>query len=122
MKSFAPYLVLTALVCALPAQAQRSIVLQARTAGELADLCAANPKDPQGDAKINFCHGMAQGAITVEARHDEGKKLFCFPSPPPTRTTTMSEFVSWVRANSERRSVLAIEGFFRFLGERYPCK
>ena len=54
--------------------------LQARTTGELAELCAANPKDPQADAKINFCHGFAQGAISVEIRHSEGKKAFCFPT------------------------------------------
>ena len=93
MKFLAAIVALTALLLALPAQAQRSASLQARTAGDLADLCAANPKDPLGDAKINFCHGFAQGAITVELRHTEGKKPFCFPSPPPTRTATMSEFV-----------------------------
>jgi hypothetical protein len=114
--------VLSALLLALPAQAQRSAVLQARTTGDLAELCAANPKDPQGDAKINFCHGFAQGAIQVEIRRTEGKKAFCFPNPPPTRTATMSEFVNWVRALPDHKTPPAIEGLFQFLGERYPCK
>ena len=83
MKSLAPIVALTAILLALPAQAQRSVSLQARTAGDLADLCAANPKEPLGDAKINFCHGFAQGAITVEQRHTEGKKPFCFPTRRP---------------------------------------
>jgi Rap1a immunity proteins len=122
MKSLVPIVTATAMLLALPAQAQRSVVLQARTAGELAELCAANPKDPQGDAKINFCHGFAQGAILVEQRRTEGKKLFCFPSPAPTRTATMGEFGTWVRASSEHRTQPAIEGLFQFLGERYPCK
>jgi hypothetical protein len=122
MKSLAPAVTLTAVLLALPALAQRGVVLQARTAGDLAELCAANPKDPQGDAKINFCHGFAQGAILVEQRRAEGKKLFCFPSPAPTRTATMNEFVSWVRALPEHRTPPAIEGLFQFLGERYPCK
>ena len=111
------------MLLALPAYAQRSVTLQARTTGDLAELCAANPKDPQGDAKINFCHGFAQGAITNEGRHNtDGKKPFCFPTPPPTRTATMNEFVSWVRANPEHKTVSSIDGLFRFLGERFPCK
>ena len=104
------------------AQAQRGVNLQARTAGDLAALCGTNPKDPLGDAKINFCHGFAQGAITVELGHAEGKKPFCFPSPPPSRSATMSEFVNWVRGMPEHASMPAAEGLFRFLGERYPCK
>jgi hypothetical protein len=122
MKSLAPALTVTAMLFALPALAQRVVVLQARTAGELAELCAANPKAPEGDAKINFCHGFAQGAILVEQRHTEGKKLFCFPSPAPTRTATMGEFVNWVRALPEHRTPSAIDGLFQFLADRYPCK
>jgi hypothetical protein len=122
MKFLIPIAALTVIVFTLPAQAQRNAILQARTAGELAELCAASPKDPLGDAKINFCHGFAQGAIQVEIRHSEGKKAFCFPSPAPTRTATMSEFVSWVRALPEHRTPPAVDGLFQFLGERFPCK
>ena len=122
MKSLAGIVALTALLFALPAQAQRSTILQARTAGELAELCAANPKDPLGDAKINYCHGFAQGAIQVELRRTEGKKAFCFPNPTPTRTATMTEFVNWVRALPDHKTPPAVEGLFQFLGERYPCK
>jgi hypothetical protein len=122
MKLLAPFAALTAILIALPVQAQRSVNIQARTAGELADLCAANPKDSQGDAKINFCHGFAQGAITVELRHPQGKKPFCFPSPTPNRTATMGEFVGWVRSMPDHRSVPAADGLFQFLGERFPCK
>jgi len=122
MKLPAPIVALTAILFALPAQAQRSLNIQARTAGELADLCAANPKESQGDAKINFCHGFAQGVITVELRQPEGKKPFCFPNPPPNRTATMGEFVGWVRSMPDHRSVPAVDGLFRFLGERFPCK
>jgi hypothetical protein len=119
MKSVPPLAALAVIAAALPAHAQRALNIQARTAGEFADLCAANPKEPQGDAKINFCHGLAQGAITVELRHSEGKRPFC---PPPSRTETMGEFVKWVRAMPDRKSTPAVEGFFQFLGERYPCK
>jgi hypothetical protein len=122
MKPLALAIALTVLSSGLPAAAQRGPVLQARTAGDLAELCAANPREPGGDAKINFCHGFAQGAITVELRHAEGKKPFCFPTPPPTRTATMNEFVSWVRALPDHRTPPAVDGLLQFLGERYPCK
>ncbi len=59
----APVVALAAVLFALPAQAQRTLDIRARTAGDLADLCGANPRDPQGDAKINYCHGFAQGAV-----------------------------------------------------------
>jgi hypothetical protein len=120
--SLAAAAALTAALLALPAQAQKSVNLQARTAGDLAELCAANPKEALGDAKINFCHGYAQGAITTVLRSQDANKPFCFPSSPPSRSQTMNEFVGWVRANSERRSAPAVDALFRFLGERFPCK
>ena len=113
--------VLTA-VLATSAQAQRGVTLEARTAGDLADLCSANPKDDRGDAKINYCHGYAQGVIISALRNNEGKKPFCFPSPAPTRTATMNEFVAWVKAMPDHRSPSAVDGLLRFLGERFPCK
>jgi hypothetical protein len=122
MKFVVPLVLLTVALAAPAAQAQRGINIQARTAGELAELCAANPKDAQGDAKINFCQGYAQGALSTELRHTEGKKLFCFPTPAPTRAATMAQFVDWVRALPDHKSLPAVEGFFHFLGERFPCK
>jgi hypothetical protein len=122
MKHLGSAVALTFSLLAVPAAAQKGAVLQARTAGELAELCAANPKEALGDAKINFCHGFAQGAISVELRHGEGKKPFCFPSPPPTRTVTMKEFVGWVRSMPDHRTPPAVDGLFQFLAERYPCK
>ncbi len=113
---------LAAVLLSPAAQAATAVSLQARTAGELADLCGANPKDPLGDAKINFCHGFAQGAITVELKRAGDKKPFCFPTPTPTRTQTMGEFVAWVRANPDRKSMPAVDGLANFLGERFPCK
>jgi hypothetical protein len=103
-------------------QAATPVNLRSRTAGELAALCGANPREAGSDAKINYCHGYAQGAITVELGHAGEKKPFCFPNPAPTRAETLKEFVAWVRADSSRRDLGASEGLFRFLGERYPCK
>lgn len=122
MKPLAPIVALTAMLFALPAQAQRAVDIRVRTAGDLADLCGANPKDPQGDAKINYCHGFAQGAVDVALRNAGDKKPFCFPSPAPTRTATLAQFVDWVRALPEHRTQGAVDGLLHFLGERFPCK
>ncbi len=103
------------------AHAARGTNIHARTAGELAELCAANPAQGIGDARVNYCHGFAQGAVDVML-HDAGeKKPFCFPSPMPTRTETLGQFVRWVRADSSRASLAAAGGLFQFLTDRYPC-
>ncbi len=104
------------------AWAAEPISIRTNTAGELADACATNPREPGADAKINFCHGFAQGAITVLLRNAGSTKPFCFPNPAPTRGTTMGEFVNWVRAVPDRRGMPSSDGLFKFLGERYPCK
>jgi hypothetical protein len=113
-----------ALIAASPlaAQAAQPISLHARTAGDLAELCGANPREAAADAKINYCDGFAQGAIDVELMRAGEKKPFCFPSPAPTRRATMGEFVNWVRALPAHRSLGAVKGLFDFLGERFPCK
>lgn len=104
---------------ALPvsAYAQRSIDLHVRNAGELAELCAASPREPAGEAKINYCHGFAQGVVDVELMHG---KPFCIP-PGTSRQATLAEFSRWVRAQRERRSGNAVTGLKQFLAERYPC-
>jgi hypothetical protein len=109
-------------VAASHAWGAQSITIRANTAGELAELCGASPREPGADAKINFCHGFAQGAIDVARQSLGDKKLFCFPSNPPSRTATMAEFVSWVRALPEHRTLSSTDGLFKFLGERFPCK
>ena len=62
MKVVAIAAALTAVLLALPAQAQKSVNLQARTAGDLAELCGANPKEALGDAI--FMLGSRSGMLT----------------------------------------------------------
>jgi hypothetical protein len=104
------------------AQAAKPLPIHTNTAGELADVCGTTPHSPGADEKINFCHGFAQGAINVELSHAGDKKPFCFPKPAPSREETMNQFVNWVHAMPDRRSIPSTEGLFRFLGERFPCK
>jgi hypothetical protein len=96
----------------------------AKTTGDLVDLCAADPKEPMGTAALNFCHGFAQGAVAVEmevAMASKRDKLFCFPTPTPSRSATLAEFVTWARANPAHLNEGAADGLFGFLRERFPC-
>jgi hypothetical protein len=102
-------------------EAQRAINLRVRTASDLAQLCAANPRDPRGDAAINFCHGFAQGTVDVLLGISRANKPFCFPNPPPTRTATLAQFVEWVRAAPAHASLPAARALAQFLHERFPC-
>jgi hypothetical protein len=123
MKRFlAPALLLAALSGSAAWAAPQPLALRVRTAGDLAELCGANPREPAADAKINYCHGFAQGAVDVELRRAGEKKPFCFPSPAPSRTATLTEFVNWARALPDHRNMNALDGLFSFLAERFPCK
>ena len=97
----------------------RAAVLSASTAGQLAGLCAADPKKPGGDAALNYCHGFAQAMVAAIRNYD--KRAFCFPSPAPTRAESLGQFVKWVRATPDRAKLTAATGFYRFLREQYPC-
>ena len=113
------------LAAASPAPAASpGTAIQVRTAGDLADLCAAPRTEPAGPEKQNFCHGYADGAVVMELKREAavGKKRICFPNPFPTREATMSEFVKWTRAIPKNQALPATDGLFTFLSERFPCK
>jgi hypothetical protein len=96
----------------------------ARTTEDLVGLCSANPNDAMGTAALNFCHGFAQGAVSVEMEREAAArqaKMFCFPNPTPARSTTLGEFVRWAKANPARMSDRPADGLFAFLSERFPC-
>lgn len=100
--------------------AARAVDLHARTAGQLVELCAANPNQELGDARLNYCHGFAQGAVDVML-HDAGdKKPFCLPASTK-RSETLGQFVRWVHADPARERMAAAGGLFRFLTAQYPC-
>ena len=117
-------ILLSCAAVALPllAYAAQPVSLHVRTAGDLAELCGANPKEPAADAKINYCHGFAQGVVDEELKHAGDKKPFCFPKPTPSRSATLNEFVNWARSLPANRNEGAIEGLMHFLAQRYPCK
>ena len=112
---------LSASVFSAPLRAAQPITLQARTAGDLAALCAADPTAAASDAKINFCIGFAQGAVDTRMHLATDKKPFC-PTPGTKRVDTMKEFVTWVRATPANRDLPVLDGLFKFFESRFPCK
>ncbi len=103
------------------ARAQPAVSLHARTAGDLAAMCSASPRESTGPAQLNYCSGFAQGAVDVELSHAGATKPFCI-TPGTKREVTLREFAGWVRATPSRGSDTATAGLFRYLAEKYPCK
>ena len=103
------------------ASAQPAVSLHVRTAGDLAAMCSASPRESTGPAQLNYCSGFAQGAVDVEFSHAGATKPFCIP-PGTKREVTLREFAGWVRALPSRGSDTATAGLFRYLAEKYPCK
>lgn len=105
------------------ATAQSENVIRVHTAGDLADLCSTKRTDPTGPERINFCHGYTEAGFEMELRRERSlkKNRICLPTPAPTRTATLNEFVGWVRSMPAHASQPALDGFFEFMSQRYPC-
>ena len=94
------------------------------TASDLLHLCSVTPSDPHYVAALHFCHGFATGAYhyyKVEALATPGHKFLCEPSPPPSRTSVIKDFVRWMNSNPQYQEGEAVDAIFRYLGETYPC-
>lgn len=107
---------------ALAQQGGPQTVLHARTANELAELCASRPTDAPSTARLNFCLGYAQATLDTETRQPGGKRSYCISQPSPSRQATMGEFATWVRANPSNANANSQEALLRFMAQRFPCK
>src|SRR5689334_14781131 len=110
VKSRIIILAVSSMVPCAVAHAAKTLTINTNTAGDLADVCGVKPGDPGSGTKRTFCQGFAQGAISVEMRHTGRDKPFCFPRPAPSRAETMKQFVDWVGAMPERRSLSSTDG------------
>jgi hypothetical protein len=90
-----------------------------RTVGDLANVCTGGPGGAEKVAAINFCHGYAQGVLSLMRDHEA--KSICLPDHPPSRTQTLAEFVTWSKAKEERAGSPAARGLETFFKERFPC-
>ena len=95
------------------------------TTGDLIDLCTVAPNDPLHEEAVHFCIGYLLGAYhyhVVANSGPKGNRLVCPPDPPPPRVKVVSMFVNWVKKHPEYLDEEAVETWFRFLIETYPCK
>ena len=95
-----------------------------RNTGELVALCSASRSDPLYTAAVNFCQGFAVGVfrvLQVENAADPAHRLFCLPSPAPSRDRSIAAFVRWAEGSSARAGLAAHDGIAMFLERRFPC-
>jgi hypothetical protein len=115
--------ILMALVFTGSAVAADSSNFQLRDAADLVRVCSVGPDDPAHANAVGFCHGILVGAFRYyESSVTGANRFICAPTPTPTRTKVMNDFVAWAGTHSGNMKAPAIDTLFRYLAEAYPCK
>ncbi|MBL7178284.1 MAG: hypothetical protein ISS66_20870 [Desulfobacteraceae bacterium] len=95
------------------------------TTGDLIALCTVPQADPLHKEAVSFCIGFLVGAYhyhVAEHAGPKGRRLVCPPDPLPSRTEVVKQFIDWTNKHPEYMGEEAVETWFRFLIEKYPCK
>jgi hypothetical protein len=98
---------------------------EVKTTQSIMNLCTASVDDPRQKEAIHFCHGYLVGAYDYYAAMNagpEGKRLVCFPDPPPSRNEAIAMLLEWIKAHPQYMDEKPVETEFRFLIEKWPCK
>ncbi len=93
--------------------------------GDLLILCTAPVSDPLHKEAVNFCFGFLVGSYhyhVAENTGPDGSPMVCPPDPKPARAQVAKMFIDWLKAHPEYNKEPAVETWFRFLTETYPCK
>ena len=96
-----------------------------RSTQDLVDLCSAPESDPLYQAAIGFCLGFAVGAVDTHLAENagpKGKRLICLPATGLTRKQGVQMFVTWAKQNPQHMKEPPVDGLYRFLVGRWPCK
>ena len=118
------FLVATVLVPALVG-AVTEADFEAKTTQNLLNLCTTPPNDPRYREAIHFCYGYLVGAYhyhLAETDGEGGKRLVCFPTPPPSRNEAIRLFIAWAQAHPQYLNEQPVDTEFRFLTEKWPCQ
>ena len=94
------------------------------TTGDLIQLCTTPKGDPLHGEAVYFCVGFLLGSFhyhVAEHAGPDGKCLVCLPDPPPSRSQAAAMFVNWAKKHPEYMDEEAVETWFRFLIEKWPC-
>ena len=123
MKTVVAFLIVLALVTPLLADASEEY--RVRNAGDLVSLCSRDPSAVDYVAALNFCHGYAVGAFayyySVAGAYPDSK-IVCVNQPHPERSKVIADFVVWSKTHASYMDERAVDTFFRYLVETFPCK
>ncbi len=95
------------------------------TAGDLVTLCTAPESDPLHREAVSFCFGFLVGSYHYHAAEYGGptkSPLVCPPDPPPPRAKVVKNYMNWLEKHPQYMDEDAVETWFRYLIETYPCK
>ena len=99
-----------------------SSTFELRDAGDLVRACSVPPKDKLYANAMGFCHGVLTGAYRYyQASVTAENRFVCTPTPVPTRTKVMNDFVAWARSHPQYMKEPPIDTLFRYLEETFPC-
>jgi hypothetical protein len=116
-------LALAAFTCMGTALAADSSNYQLRDTADLVTVCSVGPDNPNYANAIGFCHGVLTGAFRYyEATAAHTNRFVCAPTPTPTRTKVMNDFVIWARSHPAEMKAPPIDTLFKYLAQTYPCK
>jgi hypothetical protein len=96
-----------------------------RDAGDLVALCSRDPSAVDYIAAQNFCQGYCLGTYAYYhsvAAADPDIKIVCVKKPYPERKKVIADFVSWSKTHESYMKDSAVDTFFRYLVETFPCK
>ena len=93
-----------------------------RYAEDLVRACSVPPKHTLYRNATGFCHGVLTGAYRYyDATVKVENRFVCTPTPVPTRTKVMNDFVTWAKSHSQFMKDPPIDTLFRYLEETFPC-
>lgn len=110
---------------ASPVLADAAEEYRVRNAGDLVALCDRDSSAVDYVAAQNFCHGYTVGAYAYYhsvSLADPDLKIVCVKEPYPDRKKVIADFVAWAKARPPLMNDRAVDTFFRFLVETFPCK
>ena len=113
-----------ALLFAAPAAADENNAFLLDTAGDLAQLCAAHPADPNYAAAIHMCQGYLIGLhhMHMAVANAVGSSIYCLPpDAQPSRDEASAAFAAWVEASPENAGLEALDAVLIWASTTYPC-
>lgn len=94
-----------------------------RDAADLLAVCSPGQDDKLMTTAVNFCDGFIVGVYrTLEAAQNAtGAKLFCTPSPAPSRAQAITAFIQWAKTHTDLAQRRSEDAVLAYLAERFPC-